>query len=469
MKRALGKFIVVLLLTAMTLALFTLDVAYASGSLQLEKSHEWITGSRSYVNDVSVGDIDGDGVVEIITVGYYHNSTASPEYDRGEAILWNWNGTEIVLEYAAYDPFTFSTQYNAIDFGYIDEEEDIDIVVAGSANIPFIVSGPGPPSIVYQTQGMLIAGSWNGSVLTPKAFTYWPGDRNLKAIAFDVAVCDVDNDGVTEIVTVGYQNTTYPENGFKGQIRIWNITHSEFMLEQSFEYWLGAPAEWHGISADDVDNDGQIELVAGGFATHLNMKIAMLMIFSWNGTNLELEKRHQWYTINDTRVSSVATTDIDKDGVTEILTGGFYSDGLAAYGQLRVWSWDGDYLLLKASREWGSGNYLSYEGVSAIATGDVDGDGEIEVVTGGFSGVLMWSSGQIRVWSWNNNMLVLEAVNVWGDANAVYGIAVDDVDNDGIVETVTGGQKAIFMTVEIMSELGIWSVSKVVSSLTLTH
>ncbi|MDI6690611.1 MAG: hypothetical protein QME50_01935 [Candidatus Bathyarchaeota archaeon] len=114
----------------------------------------------------------------------------------------------------------------------------------------------------------------------------------LESNAFDVAIGDVDKDGVVEIVTAGYQNTTSPEIGLKGQLCIWNITESNFVLEQSMEWASGVPTEWHGVSIVDVDNDDKIEIIAAGYTndTRLNQYDAMLTIFSWNGSVLEWEK-----------------------------------------------------------------------------------------------------------------------------------------------------------------------------------
>jgi hypothetical protein len=326
-----------------------------------------------------------------------------------------------------------------------------------------------PPTFAFRVQGILFVGSWNGSVLEQKAFTYWPIDRRFEANVFDVTIGDVDKDNVTEIITVGYQNTTSPERGFKGQMCIWNLTESNLMLEQSFEWIMGIPSEWYGVSVADVDNDEVVELIVGGYAndTLFNRYNAMLMIFSWNGTNLTWEKSHYWYTFSDTYVNSVATGDIDNDGVIEIITGGYLLDSTRSVnGQLRIWSWDGDGLLLEASREWGSGSIFSYSMVDAIALGDVDSDGVTEIVTGGNAGAFFTSSGQLRIWSWSNAALMLEKTEEWNNASAIKGLAINDIDQDIVPEIIGAGYYSSWL-LSPKSELGIWSVSKVGSAITI--
>ncbi|MDI6805434.1 MAG: hypothetical protein QMD20_02085 [Candidatus Bathyarchaeia archaeon] len=66
------------------------------------------------------------------------------------------------------------TQLNAVAIGNVDNESDIEIVMAGSGRFIFPLGG-WPPRFAIQKQGLLLACSWNGSTLKQKAFT-WNGD-----------------------------------------------------------------------------------------------------------------------------------------------------------------------------------------------------------------------------------------------------------------------------------------------------
>jgi hypothetical protein len=467
MNKTLRKGFVGLLIASILLMTFMPNITHAETGLTLEKSHEWVTDAWSQVNDVAAGDIDGDNIIEIITVGHYYNSTTTDS--EGEANLWNWNGTHLTLEHATRVSLSWDdTQFNAVAIGNVDDKSDVEVVIAGSGRFLFPLGGS-PPKFAYQVQGLLVAYSWNGSAMNQKAFTYWPNDERFEAKAFDVAIGDVDQDGVVEIVTVGYQNTTSPEMGFKGQLCIWNITGSDFMLEQSLEWPVGMPTEWHGIAIADVDNDDKIEITVVGYTndTRLNQYDAMLAIFSWNGTTLEWEKSHLWYTFGETYVNSVVIGDIDNDGVLEIITGGRHWDSTSSLNaQLRIWSWDGDNLSLETSREWGTGSIFSYSSVDTIALGDIDNDGSTEIVTGGYDGAFLSSIGQLRVWSWDGAALFLEDSETWSNASTIKGLAINDVDFDTVPEIVTGGYYSTWLSLP-KSELAIWSVSKFGSSITV--
>ena len=48
-----------------------------------------------------------------------------------------------------------------------------------------------------------------------------------------------------------------------------------------------------------------------------------------------------WYWVGNTVINSVALSDVDSDGLVEIVTGGTYVDGGASIGQLAVWAGNG--------------------------------------------------------------------------------------------------------------------------------
>ena len=84
--------IAVLLTAIMVLMVYVPNSVYATRGLELEKGHEWVISEYSYAYASSVGDVDGDGVTEIVTVGSYHNETIG--YTEGVVDIWTWNGTD---------------------------------------------------------------------------------------------------------------------------------------------------------------------------------------------------------------------------------------------------------------------------------------------------------------------------------------------------------------------------------------
>ena len=90
------------------------------------------------------------------------------------------------------------------------------------------------------------------------------------------------------------------------------------------------------IASGDVDGDGQTEIVTGGYYDDGTRYVAQLCV--WNGATLALENVRTWYWTGGTRVYSVAVGNVDGDAQTEIVTGGHYSDGTRNVAQLCVWN-----------------------------------------------------------------------------------------------------------------------------------
>ena len=88
--------------------------------------------------------------------------------------------------------------------------------------------------------------------------------------------------------------------------------------------------------------------------------------------------------------------DIVTSGVTAFYGG--FSDGEIPpeAAQLRVWSWDGEVLTLKQQKDWQIG-----EGVVAwnVGTDDVDDDETVEIVTVGCMYVSTLCDPDLRIWS----------------------------------------------------------------------
>jgi hypothetical protein len=124
----------------------------------------------------------------------------------------------------------------------------------------------------------------------------------------------------------------------------------------------------------------------------------------------------------------VATGDIDGDGAAEIVTGA----GAGGGPHVRVLS------LANGGLTEIVGFYAcdpSFEGGVLVAAGDVDGDGKAEVVTGPGAS----SESRVRVFAVTGGLNELAAFDAY-DQPFLGGVlvATGDIDGDGVAEIITG-------------------------------
>ena len=148
------------------------------------------------------------------------------------------------------------------------------------------------------------------------------------------------------------------------------------------------------MALGDVDGDGQVEVVTGGYYNDGVRNIAQLV--EWNGANLAVDRLNTWYWNSNTVVNSVALGDVDGDGQVEVVSGGYFNDGVRNVAQLTVWS--GSSLAAENIKTWyWTGNTT----INSIDIGDVNKDFSSEIVTGGafYDGTRLNS--QLTVWGMN--------------------------------------------------------------------
>ena len=345
-------------------------------------------GADTGVNTVTVGDLDNDGCVDIISCdtacyvrGFQNDGTP---FDAG------WTGYVIGDRTAAWE------EVRTVSVGDIDNDGWLDVVSGDYENRIYVWQNDGTP--------------WNAA---------WVGTDISGDIGNDpdsVVVGDLDNDGYLDIV-VGITST---------QI-VWVFENDHTPFSGTWEgINIGTPgSDIHTVAIGDLDNDGDLDIVSGHHDPGKD-------IYIWKNTlihrNMPFDSSIDIGGVGDIIVA-LAAADLDNDGDLDIITGD------ASFG-IDIWENDGT--------PWGTWTNTTVGDFGApitdimeIIVGDFNNNGMVDIIS-----FCDWTG---DVWLWENDGTPFNGA--WagtliaddtGGTDWIYTAAVGDLDNDGDLDFVTG-------------------------------
>ena len=285
----------------------------------------------------SIGDIDNDGKLEVVILSFDGKTYALNGEDG--SLLWSCATGEGISS-----PL----------LGDVDNDASLDVIIGSEDGKIYALNGrngsilwsymPGdyvsPPSIgdvdsdrklevIFASRSKIyVLKGENGSIL----WSYTIGNNVHTPI-----LGDTDNDGKLEVISGALDGPIYAFNGEDGSI-LW-----------SYDSGQGVSS----ASVGDIDNDGKLEVIIMG---------SKGTIYAFNGEDGSI----LWaYTVEVPIYLSIGN--IDTDLTLEVVVGSFYDKILAFNGE------DGSLLWVYRT---------SHFGYSSPSIGDVDNDGEGEVLFG---------------------------------------------------------------------------------------
>ncbi len=438
-----------------------LRVNAQTGDFNLEAEQNWDTygvgGTCIYgTHNIFVGDVDGDNAKEILTGGFAYNTiNGSRTANEAPLKIWNWNGQNVTLKASANWIGNILCLYAAD----VDGDNNVEIITAGSYR---------NETGNYTTSCMRI---WRLTNQELSLKAHYEG-----AAISSIFVSDVDKDGISEIITVGRLRKNSLNTG---QLCLWHFKDNALSLSGRLELDKVNVTNANSVYASDLDNNGNIEIIVGGYSDSLNNSKGQLSLWQWDGQEFSLKANENWQLIpeiyaetiagavqGNTIVNNVKAADLDGNGFKEIVTGGFAFDGEKVNAQLKVWRWDGSALTNLESQEWAT-DYLTE--VKSISLDDVDNDGKTEVVTSGITAAedsfknseALHDRGQLKVWGFNGTALILEQSAEWtfDEGACAWNVGNGDVDKDGVLEIITVGCTAQNSLCD--PDMRIWSIPNV--------
>ena len=331
---------------------------------------------------VAVGDMDSDGDLDIVA-GVGH-AVSKPGVNR----VYLNDGTGTFTENWRFGTSQDDTSTDSVALGDMDGDGDLDIVAGNSVAG---ISGKNAYLNVYLNKGA-------GNFPAGPSLDSGP-DRN-----YSVAVGDMDGDGDLDIAAgnSGHQNMVYLNDGtgtFTTTIPFGPITGTT-----------------DSVAVGDMDGDGNLDIIAGNYdqqnAVYLNDGAGN---FPTGGRNFGKAEK---------RTDSVAVGDMDGDGDLDIIVGNngqqnvvYLNDGAGNFA---------------TGRNFGTGS----DATESVAIGDMDGDGDLDIVAGNYNQrsvvYLNDGAGNFPMRGRNLGTTTLPGLNL------ITSVAMGDMDGDGDLDIVSG-------------------------------
>ncbi len=286
------------------------------------------------VEGLALGDLDGDGDIDI----------AANESDDDFHLFYNdGDGQSFTLMTVA----AASSGDKGIALGDLDGDGDLDLV-AGDNNDYYNTS-------ILWNDG---DGNWTNDILGSGAGGY------------TVALGDLDGDCDLDIIR--------PDELATGHNQIWFNNGDGTFNKTSF----GSGGYWDA-KVGDLDNDGDLDVVLSGVYSYLGTEIAnALWLNNGDGTFASSEFGREGIQRN------IGLGDVDGDGDLDMILTREYFMGNPGDASLQVYLNNGDATF--DSYAMGATN----AGRNGIALGDLDGDGDLEILSGGYTNDLeSWNNG----------------------------------------------------------------------------
>ena len=368
---------------------------------------KWRTETGGGVS-IAIGNVDADPVLEIVTTTFGGSGYVLDGISGG--VQWKYinsfgaivrlvdldeDGMEEIVGASTWDRITVFDADVKSPVWELHTDESIDMMIIADSNkdgSPEIICGDDQwgkiQSIDTESREIL----W--SVAIP--------NRDIECIV----VSDMDQDNTNELIW-----------GSADFLLIADILQGTIIWGNNVIQGLGA------LTVDDVDDDNENELVAVSGNSTDGFDDGVLHIFNTQTHALEIQHGlgvMDW--IGESRVVRVG--DVDGDGRTEIVV----STAFINYGIIQIY--DGTTGVLKRQNEFNA--QYDYEGFSALAIGDVDNDGKMEIVAGQlrtdefylivFDGATLEAKKEIA-----------SQKDAWGE---VYDIKLADLDKNGDTEII---------------------------------
>ena len=398
-------------------------------------SHHWLPPLAAATTSLALGDVDGDGDLDLVC------GNAGP-WGQSNLLLLN-DGTGRLLDATAASLPPDHDVTTAIALGDVDGDGDLDLVCGNTSwlaaqNRLYLNDGSGRfrdvtanqlPVHADPTQAVVLA-DFDGDGDLDIVFGNRSSDRLLRndgrgtfteaprgylpiGVSSSLAAADVDGDGDIDLICTGAPQTW----AAGGTRQLHNDGAGRFAVVSAnlLPPSLAAPS---ALALVDIDGDGDVDLVVG-------RKDGANSLYHNLGGGVFVEAVAAFGRGGPSRTLAVACGDVDGNGAQDVVFGRADRDEL--------WLGDGTGTLLDASR---SGPRTRGELTNALALADIDGDGDLDLFCG--NGTFIQHQNALFRNDGSGGFTDVTSNQMAGGWLSATCAAFGDVDGDGDLDLVVG-------------------------------
>jgi len=374
---------------------------------------------------VTLGDVNGDGRLDIITANYGGNSTS--------VLLGNGDGT-----FAATTTFStgMATSPRSVALGDVNGDGRLDIITANrNTSTTSVLLGTGGSAITatFTTQPSLATGNAPRSVTKGDVngdgfldiITANEDDDNVSVLLgngngtfktqatfatgtapLSVALGDVNGDGKLDIITANLNNNV--------SILLGN-GNGTFGLNTDF----ATGATPISVTLGDVNGDGILDIITANFYSD-NVSV---LLGDGDGT---FQAQLPFGTGLNSYPASVTLGDVNGDGKLDIITANYDSDNVSVLLNTTVSGSTTPTFAAQASPTTGSGSEPY-----SVTLGDVNGDGKLDIITANKD------DDTASVLLGNGNGTFIASLPAPSTGDSPRSVTLGDVNGDGKLDIIT--------------------------------
>ena len=326
------------------------------------------------------GDVDGDSDLDLVVIN---------TFDRTFTVLKN-DGTGL---FTVTQTLGLGFSFGDIALGDLDGDGDLDLVAVGSASTTKEVQ-------VFLNTGGTFA---------------WSRDYAVAGVPVSLVLGQFDGDGALDVAVAASDDSSVSIlwNGGAG------VLSAPVRLATLVTPWK--------LVAGDVDGDGRIDLLTAHSAAG---QVGILA--KQSGRSFAPVRT----VTTGVRTSTLAVGDLDRDGDLDLVVTGDDPSPAVDGASILLNTGTGDFTA--------SGRFDVGEGPLAITLGDLDGDGDLDVVS------TDQGSNSIRLFTNRDGRMTVAHRTDLGGTSGVQGIAHGDLNGDGRPELIVAQRTQI----QVLREIG---------------